>query len=278
MSHYTWKRIAWSCVLAVTPCSLFAVDGVVLIDQSHALSGNITPGDTPGFPVTISQPGSYKLSGNLTVADADTTAILITSEFVTLDLNGFSISGPVVCTQFPTTCPAAGKGSGIQANMGFPGPRAIRILNGTVHGMGNFGIVMSGDSTFVEGVSADGNAGGGIEVAGTVVRSGASGNGAFGILAVTVLNSNATENVGDGIILDASGGVGMDNVASFNGGRGILAQNATVTGNAIVRNNGAGISAICPSSISNNMIASNPTSITFTNSEPCSLLNNATRP
>ena len=42
-----------------------AVDGVTLIDQNKALAGSVTPGDTPGFPVTISQPGSYRLSGNL---------------------------------------------------------------------------------------------------------------------------------------------------------------------------------------------------------------------
>src|SRR6185436_8638324 len=45
--------------------SAFAVDGTILIDQNRALAGNVTPGDAPGFPVTISQPGSYKLSGNL---------------------------------------------------------------------------------------------------------------------------------------------------------------------------------------------------------------------
>src|SRR5438477_1054895 len=76
----------------------FAVDGVLLIDQNRALAGNVTPGDTPGFPVTISQSGSYRLSGSLTVPDMNTTAIQITADNVTLDLNGFSIIGPVACT------------------------------------------------------------------------------------------------------------------------------------------------------------------------------------
>src|ERR1700760_4561283 len=96
--------------------SLYAVDGVVLIDQNHALAGNITPGDTPGFPVTITQPGSYKLSGNLTVADANTTAIVIASDYVTLDLNGFSIIGPVNCTSSPAVCPTSGTGVGVDAH------------------------------------------------------------------------------------------------------------------------------------------------------------------
>ena len=75
--------------------SAWAVDGVVLINQASALAGNVTPGDTPGFPVTISQPGSYRLAGNLTVPDANTTAIEVTATGqVTVDLNGFVISGP----------------------------------------------------------------------------------------------------------------------------------------------------------------------------------------
>src|ERR1700675_702311 len=75
----------------------WAVDGVVLIDQNKAMAGNVTPGDTPGFPVTISLPGSYRLAGNLTVPDANTTAITIIADNVSLDLNGFTIQGPTVC-------------------------------------------------------------------------------------------------------------------------------------------------------------------------------------
>jgi len=102
-----------SALLGSVPA--FAIDGVVLIDQNHALAGNITPGDAPGFPVTISQSGSYRLAGNLTVPDLNTTAIQITADFVTLDLNGFSIIGPAVCTSNPSKCPPPGTGIGVQA-------------------------------------------------------------------------------------------------------------------------------------------------------------------
>src|SRR5712692_4005736 len=88
--------------------NLYAVDGVVLIDQNRALAGGVTPGDAPGFPVTISVPGSYRLSGNLTVPDANTTAIQVTADNVTLDLNGFSIIGPTVCVG--TSCSPTGTG------------------------------------------------------------------------------------------------------------------------------------------------------------------------
>src|SRR3977135_1627429 len=105
MSYSTWRRMVCVCALAAISSSLYAVDGVVLIDQNRALAGNVTPGDAPGFPVTISQSGSYRLSGNITVPDLNTTAIHITADYVTLDLNGFSINGPAVCTGSPTVCP-----------------------------------------------------------------------------------------------------------------------------------------------------------------------------
>ena len=67
MSYLTWRRTVCVCMLAAISSSLYAVDGIVLIDQNRALAGNVTPGDAPGFPVTLSQPGSYRLSGNLRV-------------------------------------------------------------------------------------------------------------------------------------------------------------------------------------------------------------------
>jgi hypothetical protein len=39
------------------------------------------------FPIVICQSGSYRLSGNITVPDANTTAIVIFTDDVTLDLN-----------------------------------------------------------------------------------------------------------------------------------------------------------------------------------------------
>src|ERR1700729_54043 len=113
MSRLKWSMAFLPCLLFVASALSYAVDGVVLIDQNHALAGNVTPGDAPGFPITISQPGSYKLAGNLTIGDKDTGAIEITANDVTIDLGGFSITGPITCayTQFgPAQCPLAGQG------------------------------------------------------------------------------------------------------------------------------------------------------------------------
>ena len=88
------RKLFWVIpLMALTP-GAFAIDGVVLINQSTVMA-------TGGFPYVISQPGSYKLSGNLTI---DTTpagnyaplgsdvAIVIAHSNVLLDLNGFSIT------------------------------------------------------------------------------------------------------------------------------------------------------------------------------------------
>src|SRR5438128_1949460 len=90
MSHIQLRCLLSAVALAGLSCNLYAVDGVILIDQNRALAGNLTPGDGPGFPVTISQPGSYGLSSNLTVPLGN-HGIEITADGVTLDLNGFGI-------------------------------------------------------------------------------------------------------------------------------------------------------------------------------------------
>src|SRR2546423_13837918 len=95
----------------------YGVDGIALIDQNRALAGNVTPFDAPGFPVTISQSGSYRLSGNLTGSDVKTNAIEITANDVVIDLNSFVIRGPVTCSGVPvnlSSCAPVGLGSGIR--------------------------------------------------------------------------------------------------------------------------------------------------------------------
>jgi hypothetical protein len=282
MLHFSWRQIGCLfilVILAIGPIRSHAADGVVLFDQDRAMAGNVTSGDAPGFPVTISQPGSYRLSGNLTVNDADTTVIQITADSVTLDLNGFSIIGPAVCTPGPaTTCLAAGKGIGVQVGgNAIRGPRGVRILNGSIRGMGQ-GIQMMGDGSFVERINTDSNSGGGMSVSGTVIQSAATHNGSFGIIATTVRDSTVLQNLGDGIILDVGGGVASGNVSSFNGGFGIYVPYGTATGNTLFLNKSTGISALCPSSIVGNTVVANDSRSIETNREGCVLADNATRP
>jgi len=153
-----------SCVLTLAVMifshAAFGVDGIILIDQNRALAGNVTPGDAPGFPVTISLPGSFRLSGNLTPPAVNTNAIDITSSSVTLDLNGFRAQ----CSYSQEIPGAACVGGGF-ANL-----NNIEIRNGTVSNAGGFGIgiwflfspgvaienlrISGGGASFVLGVSS----------------------------------------------------------------------------------------------------------------------------
>lgn len=103
----------------------YAVDGQVLIDQAKAMAGNVTPGDAPGFPITISRSGSYKLSGNLTVPSPE-VGIVITTSNVSIDLNGFTMA-----TSYPQ--PQLSPSRGIIYE-GPGGPTGIRVKNGTIEG------------------------------------------------------------------------------------------------------------------------------------------------
>jgi parallel beta-helix repeat protein len=206
--------------------------GVVLINQNRALAGGVSPGDTPGFPVTISQPGSYRLSGNLSPSGA-TDAIVITTNDVTLDLNGFTILG------------VAGSGRGVNAQ----GRSRIIVTNGIVRGMGSDGLVV-GDDSRVERVHAIGNGGDGIQTndAGTVTGNTARDNGGAGIQVNdggTVIGNTALGNGDIGIRAGglASGGSTVTGNTTFgNGSTGILAgDGSTVTGNTARDNGGAGI-------------------------------------
>jgi hypothetical protein len=195
------RRLLPALLFAGLSSSLYAVDGVVLIDQNHAMAGNVTPGDAPGFPVTISQPGSYRLSGNLTVADTNTTAIMITANYVNLDLNGFTISGPLVCVGAPVTCTGPGQVAGPLGSGVFVRGNDSSVVNGFIHGMGGTGLVFAGAGlgAYVEKVHSNSNGGNGIEVTTGIVTG-----------------STANDNQFSGIVVGFFGTV-SGNTAAFNG-------------------------------------------------------------
>ena len=93
--------------------------------------------------VTINNPGSYYLTGNLTVTSGN--AITIATNGVTLDLNGFTISSAA----------ASAAGTAIV----FSGPRSdITILNGHIRGgVTNNGSGVYAGSGFANGIYYSGN-------------------------------------------------------------------------------------------------------------------------
>jgi len=199
MSRFTICGL--TILLAFAPAAL-AVDGTVLINQSTITNG-LTGCPTGGhFPVIICQPGSYRLSGNLTVPDANTDVIHITADNVTLDLNGFAIQGPATCTPgtFPVVCSVTGFGFGIVSSN-----NNISVSNGAVNGMGGSGIGLFGVGVRIDGLRVANNA--------DVFGAGISANFA------DISNCTVTTNAGDGIFLGA-GTVSL-NFIGFNGGNGI---------------------------------------------------------
>lgn len=219
--------------------SLNAVDGVVLIGQAQALAGNVTPGDTPGFPITISVPGSYRLSGNLTVPDANTDALSITVDNVTIDLNGFSILGPSVCTGTPgiisavISCSPSGSGKGVNGNS----RSYITVVNGSIRGMGEYAINLVGIGNHVEKVHAESN-GSGILVAFGVVQGNTSSfnfNDGFNVEFGVVSGNMSVGNQRYGVIASCPSVV-SGNTATFNGAGSILLPFGGAVGCAVVNN------------------------------------------
>lgn len=254
------RRFVCLFTFALTTHTLHAVDGVVLIDQARAMAGNVTPGDTPGFPITISVTGSYRLSGNLTIADRLTTGIHITADNVTIDLNGFSISGPVVCTANPTNCGGSGGGVGIHSgdfNIGTVHARGIKVYNGTVRGMGFHGVRLMGDGSLVERVRTISNGGPGIVMgSGSVFNSFATLNGGSGIIAGQAYNSVAEQNLTGGIFIRQSG-IAIGNRSTFNGGVGLTVLTGVATNNTVTNNGGFGFDTTCPAVLTGNVSINN---------------------
>ena len=84
--------IAAALLLGVATPLTPASAGVIIITQAKANAGGVTPGDAPGFPVTLSLPGAYQFDTNLTVP-ANRNGIVVTSHYVDIDMNGFLLLG-----------------------------------------------------------------------------------------------------------------------------------------------------------------------------------------
>jgi hypothetical protein len=129
----------------------------VTINQTKALAGNVTSGDAPGYPVTLSQPGAYKLTSDLVVPEWS-KGVVIAAAFVTLDLNGFSIRSTNHCTSNTQsqmlTCPQPNQSTahGVES----PNNHTI-IRNGRIYGFSGHGISGAGGEK-LEDLTVYGNA------------------------------------------------------------------------------------------------------------------------
>jgi hypothetical protein len=213
-----WFSMLCAVLGATAPAPALAVDGVIEINQARALAGSVTPGDSAGFPVLITQPGSYRLTGNLVLSDPNPGAISITVSNVTIDLGGFAILGSnLFSIGFGCTAPASGLGWGIGADAS---SRGVSVRNGTVRGMGATGIYLLGPGARVERVLAEHNCGEGVQL----------GTSALIVDSQALSNEFSGFNVGAASRLEGA-------LAEGNGFSGIVAVDSAVT-SCVLRGNG----------------------------------------
>ncbi|WP_220337214.1 right-handed parallel beta-helix repeat-containing protein [Wenzhouxiangella sp. 15181] len=216
--------------------------GVIEINQALALEGGVTPGDDPGFPVTITERGRYILTGNLDV-NASASGIEIFSDDVELDLRGFTVEFTGSGSHDLVTSIDEEESVGY----GF-----IAVRNGTVQSSSNRGIRL-GNSSSVVGMTVKLCAYTGVEMAGRgrIEDSIILGNawaedlGPSGVRLQSdgsVLNNRIISNDGPGVttftdsIIRGNHVAGNDSVGINANGDG-----CTIVGNSVTRNGGNGI-------------------------------------
>ena len=201
----------WLIGFVLISASSLASDGVIEINQLCVNTGCFD-GDTAGFPVQITSPGSYRLTSNLDVRSLSNPqnrdAIAISSDNVKLDLNGFSLIGPVICTGAGPDCSPLGSGIGI---LGTTLVRSITIENGAITGFGEDGININASPILIRDMQIINNSDAGIVAisGGRFIDNDISNNGGIGIdtsNTALILNSRFSNN----------GGLGVDNGACGN--------------------------------------------------------------
>jgi len=127
------QLVLWTLLFVVTMSfSAYGADGQIKIGQTASTT----------FPIVINQPGSYVLTSNIVVSDSDVNAIEITTDNVTLDLNGFAIIGP-----------NSGSGDGIYANS----IENVVVINGIVRDFGGCGIDFRQCSCIIKNIISSSN-------------------------------------------------------------------------------------------------------------------------
>jgi hypothetical protein len=245
-----------SLVLLLVAPAARAADGVIEINQARAEAGGVTATDTPGFPVTLGVPGSYRLTSNLDVTrapvPADTVAVLVEAAGVTLDLGGFSIVGPTTCSGFPLVCAPAGSGHAVRSLA----ERTV-VRNGHVRGAGGAGFFSVIPQATVEGLSVSHCASHGIwlpsdtRIIGNIVKL----NGGFGIIGGGLIQGNVVSANGEGGIAGSDAQV-SDNVVENNFGVGI-SQAVLVVRNVVRGNSGLGLSLVPNAAFGSNFLSDN---------------------
>jgi hypothetical protein len=244
--------------LCVVP-PLGAASAATIITHAKVLQGGITPGDDPGYPATLSLPGSYVLGGNLPVPP-NQIGIDVTNHEVSIDGAGYRIHGGG---------PASGGSIAIRTNF-----NSLTVANTTIVWFRNGGIrTNNGDFLTVENVRLifNGGADGVIFAIQTryfaQIRNSTialNESGIFCADSCMVQNNLISQNgggiaEGDGIECGRFCHVEGNQVAN-NRGYGILIRSGSVLGNTIMANTYHGVANVVGASdvgFGNNTIIEN---------------------
>ena len=252
-----------SLLLFVTPA--LGSDGVAEINQTCALQTGCFPSDPPGFPVTITGAAgrSYRLTGDLQLPQ-NTNGIVISTNNITIDLAGFSISCtktvfvPQPVIQPCSTAIVGGTGSGITTDNS--SRTGIEVRAGSVGGMQSDGLSL-GRLCAARNLRVHENGGNGISGGtGCIIGNNAiSLNTSIGInvfngckVSGNTVHANGSLGIATGLGATVSGNVVWDN-----GATGIVARDSTVSGNTVGENGSIGIRAFGGSTVSNNLVSDN---------------------
>jgi hypothetical protein len=179
---------------------------------------------------TIDKPGSYKLVHNLTFTSTSGTCLTITTNFVTIDLGGFTITGPNLASHNGTTAiSAADRISG------------ITVRSGSISGFDD-GVDLAGEGSLVEG----------LRVFGAVISD-------LGIAAQGIVRGNTVVGVAGplafGVGISATGIITGNYVTGSRFAEYQIGQGSTVIGNTAL-NPGfpepSGFLVSCPSNVTDN--------------------------
>lgn len=241
----------WSIPFMAGTCAV-ADEGVLEINQACAASSGCFPGDAPGFPVEIANTGRYRLTSSLSVPTGTMGISYFGTPNVSIDLNGFELAGPGVCTGYPATS-CTGNAAGILG-----GPMTT-IHDGTVRGF-SVGISARARGAAIRNVSVQHNGDGGIVVGpnARVTDCRAFQNRANGIFLTD--EDNSSETFPNAI------SIADNNIASGNGFSGIRVGfvAARVTNNVADNNLVSGISFVGNGAVAGNVLFDNGVeSITF---------------
>jgi hypothetical protein len=230
-----------------------AVDGVVEINQASAMTGGVTSSDTPGFPVTLDTGGSYRLTGDLDAGGGG--GVVITADYVTLDLNGFRVSNAT--TGVATSTLSINNITVRNGTVSDTTNRGVDVggLNGRIE---NVRVVAAGSSAGAPAISAGDNC----HVTDNVVVDAKFRGISVGSACTVARNVvRGTANQGRGV-MTGSGSTIVENTIVGSAGDGIYTEGATVARNTVTGNGGAGILVIATgafhsSGVFGNVVADN---------------------